>query len=875
VSLPFAATHWRGFVHQVVQLHVDRPPQGLSLAALLAEFDQLATAHGWMRALPIATIASLCTSVTLGLMIVTSIAAARARTTLGLLRALLALYLGVLFTSKVLNEQYFVIPVTLFAVAATSAPTRSLAARSFAAYRAFTIGAFIAAVLIGWHFLTFLPADVSDAFFKLRPYAIVGRMASWSGLSPSTFGIIPIALSTLALLPAYVFGTKRLIRSCWAGARLLSAMIHPYMPRARTASVLAIVLVAPVAVHAASLRATKPAATPPLDSNDRRVGAFYYLWWANPSHDPDVYDGNWREGASEKPLDGWYSVTSAKLRQDFRTARTHGIDLMVASFHEYDVPVVPTALQAAYEQNVVMAPLVELGELYVKPQYGKPHDGFTIQPTTADAIVEFTSKAIALYASSPAAWRPSGKLAVFFYDSYFFEPSWGRTTTDDLLERVVRMAGDEARDRGAPAPSRADMEAAMPATFSAMLEDTRTGHLWRQAYLDRYREFWQGIRRRLESQFGPLFIFSGESWNPGLAFHHGAQVALSGLDTFDATFMYSPSFVWVGHKDDGYERNWQRWIVRSVLQAQYVRGAGQPVVATVAGSYDDRVERKKFGFEIPSDGPLGNTYDLTWQLAVDLSPDLVLVSTWNEFFEGSGIEPTVVLGDRLLRATMDWAKRVRTSAPKKHGIVIGAESSAHLARGVPDPSVLGRYARNVQVVAQRELPDWSFDAVDIRDVERIDLSRYELAIVELGTDVPGSEAFAVRLEAWASSGGRVLVSNASSPGWQTFVRSTCSRSSDATHVSDGAAELVLPPASRPQACDVRGDFALRYTDGDAIDKAAAWSFSINRGRIAGTSMNVAGRDVYPGKDAGLLFCACVRVLIDGAPCGARAQTEIP
>jgi len=88
------------------------------------------------------------------------VAAARARTGEVFVRALLGLFLGVLFTSKVLNEQYFVIPVVLYALAAlgSAAPHRALTA-----HRAFTAGALAAALLLGWHVFTFWPPDVAAA----------------------------------------------------------------------------------------------------------------------------------------------------------------------------------------------------------------------------------------------------------------------------------------------------------------------------------------------------------------------------------------------------------------------------------------------------------------------------------------------------------------------------------------------------------------------------------------------------------------------------------------------------------------------------------------------------------------------------------------
>src|ERR1019366_1970902 len=105
----------------------------------------------------------------------------------------------------------------------------------------------------------------------------------------------------------------------------------------------------------------------------------YYLWWTNPWRDPATRGGNWLAGISETPVDGYYTVSSAKVRDDFRLARSSGIDLIVASFHGYDLTIVPAALEAAYDQNVAIAPLIELGEVFARPEYRSADEGFALR----------------------------------------------------------------------------------------------------------------------------------------------------------------------------------------------------------------------------------------------------------------------------------------------------------------------------------------------------------------------------------------------------------------------------------------------------------------------------------------------------------------
>jgi hypothetical protein len=55
----------------------------------------------------------------------------------------------------------------------------------------------------------------------------------------------------------------------------------------------------------------------------------------------------------------------------------------------------------------------------------------------------------------------------------------------------------------------------------------------------------------------------------------------------------------------------------------------------------------------------GATYAATWQAALAVEPASVLVASWNEWHEGSEIEPSREHGTRYLEATRAWAARFR------------------------------------------------------------------------------------------------------------------------------------------------------------------------------------------------------------------------
>jgi len=70
---------------------------------------------------------------------------------------------------------------------------------------------------------------------------------------------------------------------------------------------------------------------------------------------------------------------------------------------------------------------------------------------------------------------------------------------------------------------------------------------------------------------------------------------------------------------------------------------------TVSPGFDDQGLRGALNPVISRDN--GGRYDATWQAALAGDPDWVLVSTWNEWYEGSQIEPGLLTGGQALEQT--------------------------------------------------------------------------------------------------------------------------------------------------------------------------------------------------------------------------------
>ncbi len=88
---------------------------------------------------------------------------------------------------------------------------------------------------------------------------------------------------------------------------------------------------------------------------------------------------------------------------------------------------------------------------------------------------------------------------------------------------------------------------------------------------------------------------------------------------------------------------------------------GRISTLTVIPGYDD-TEIRKPGLAVDRcDGAL---YEAQWQEAVAADPDWVLVTTFNEWHEGSEIEPSAQFGEKYLDLTAKWTAKFKALGPR-------------------------------------------------------------------------------------------------------------------------------------------------------------------------------------------------------------------
>ena len=145
---------------------------------------------------------------------------------------------------------------------------------------------------------------------------------------------------------------------------------------------------------------------------------------------------------------------------------------------------------------------------------------------------------------------------------------------------------------------------------------------------------WEYVRRRLAAGGRRVYLV-GDAARPAW------------LTWFDALHVYTPVTFLARGADVAREDR---------ARADAARAAGVPFMAAVAPGFDDRTIRVP-GTLVPRDG--GATYDATWRAALAADPAWILVASWNEWHEGSEIEPSLEHGTAYLEATARWAAKFR------------------------------------------------------------------------------------------------------------------------------------------------------------------------------------------------------------------------
>lgn len=166
---------------------------------------------------------------------------------------------------------------------------------------------------------------------------------------------------------------------------------------------------------------------------------------------------------------------------------------------------------------------------------------------------------------------------------------------------------------------------------------------------------WAAIRAAVDGGRNSVWIEEGVDVTP--------------LSVFDGHHLYSVS--WNPPTDMAYTANKFARLVRAKAAAL---GAPKVYVATVMPGYDDRKTGRGNAFAVGRED--GAYYARSWQAAIGSQPDWIVITSFNEWPEGTYIEPSRAYGNKYLELTAGWAAAFRGPAPPPLAVAPQAKKAA-------------------------------------------------------------------------------------------------------------------------------------------------------------------------------------------------------
>ena len=137
---------------------------------------------------------------------------------------------------------------------------------------------------------------------------------------------------------------------------------------------------------------------------------------------------------------------------------------------------------------------------------------------------------------------------------------------------------------------------------------------------------------------------------PGGAIFIGDQITKSAARVFDGIHTYNPT----GHTAGKSPEQLRAWAHAAYPDWVQIAGRDRIACLTIIPGYDD----SKLGRPAPrpiTDRQNGETCRILFEEAVAANPDWILITSWNEWHEGSEIEPSLENGERSLKAVAAFA----------------------------------------------------------------------------------------------------------------------------------------------------------------------------------------------------------------------------
>jgi hypothetical protein len=156
---------------------------------------------------------------------------------------------------------------------------------------------------------------------------------------------------------------------------------------------------------------------------------------------------------------------------------------------------------------------------------------------------------------------------------------------------------------------------------------------------------WQAARREIDPN--NTLLWSADTTNAAY------------LDAFDTIHLFSGG-KWQGNTDvAAVDRQWR------ATTDKYNRDHGTQrlwVAGVIPGWDESRVQPPRANAKIfPRQS--GALYEASWRAAIASNPEWVTITSWNEWYEGTQLEPSTTYGNQYLDLTRKWTEQYKGPQP--------------------------------------------------------------------------------------------------------------------------------------------------------------------------------------------------------------------
>lgn len=603
VCLPFFIHCPQGFMDQVFGLHADRVPQGLSPLHLLYVgelIDSVGPFH--IPSLPASTISAISVvSLAVTITLISAYHWMRKETEeRGLIASFLLTMLCFTIFNRVVNPQYLVIPIVLALVCIYSYDSYStFRLNDIRRYcKLLIIPALLYSLLVAGHFVRFIAPDVAMDLIGKTGAQLDLQLAFGFPMSPALYYAIICSVGPVLLItPAIVMAGIIVYRAFKEIVPSISKELAPHLTRSKLPN---------------RRRATERCLTIVLACSlvvmPALAGAASYALASKKETPPTyatfnkedklvgiLYYCGW-DNSSHDPKEKYDDWPKAGLTPE------EGYYESTYAYMEEDI----LQMKAADIDFAVLSFRHYYTERFNAFAQAAEEQQFPFVPMVELCDLEIYEQ--------PSDWE---------------HPGLTDKTRRELLERIDMVLADK------DSPSYLRYEG-KPVLF-----------VHRDSYFPANEvpydpAFWSELRSNVEDKHGEVF------WITDLGQNDGEVIP----NIIDSTF-YLPPTIWLPTNNN--EEAWETWEERMLSLSE---NNFEAFVATVMPYYNNS-KISPAGQEISEYRHGQLTYDLFWESALTNQPDIVLIFSWNEYFESTCIEPTEEFGTEFLSRTQFWTSKFK------------------------------------------------------------------------------------------------------------------------------------------------------------------------------------------------------------------------